>query len=161
MKNKNEATKGFHRLAAFMTYYHMIAGLLGLMITFLLLRKLPIPSDTWVLFFIQTILFCLVFYCGYAFMNKDYKRGIILSIFINVLQVIPFNIDGIGFEFIGGVSASLKYFFAPSSFGAMEFSLPDFNLAEAVASSEYFGVNFVALLILIGLFRMLSGLKKS
>ena len=94
-------------------------------------------------------------------MNKDYKRGIILSIFINVLQVIPFNIDGIGFEFIGGVSATLKYFFHSSSLGTLAFSLPDFNLAESVDASQFFGVNFVALLILMGLFKMLADLKKS
>lgn len=161
MKNKNQATKGFHSLAAFMTYYHMITGLFGLLVTFLLLRKLPIPGDTWILFTIQSLLFCVVFYCGHAFMNKDYKRGIILAIFINLLQLIPFNVGGIGFEFIGGFGASIKYFLENSNLGTLQFAIAEFSFASDKVASQYIGVNFVALFVLIGLFRMLPGLKKS
>ena len=161
MKNKNETTKGFHRWAGFMTYYHMVGGLIGLLITFLLLRKLPISGDTWVLFIIQTILFCFTFYCGYAFMNKDYKRAVRLSLYANILQVIPFAIGGIGYTFVSGLGATLKYSLIEASALKMEFDISSFALGSGNNADDFIGINFIAILVVFALFTMHAENKRS
>ncbi len=138
----------------------MIGGLIGLLITFLLLRKLPISPETWTLFIIQTLLFCFTFYCGYAFMNKDYRRAVNLSLYANLLQIVPFAIGGIGYNFVSGLGATLSYMLQETAATEMAFSISAFSIGTGNNENDFIGLNFVALLVVIALFTMHAENKK-
>lgn len=158
MKNKNEQTKEFHRWASFMTYFHMIGGLMGLLVTFLLLRTDPLTGHIWLLIALQSVLFSLIFYCGYAFLNKDYKLAIQFSTYMWLLQLVPFDTGNIGYLFFAGLGALVKFGLTDHGI-TYQFGISKFELADPSFTGDFVGINLIAIFILFGLFRLQKDLN--
>lgn len=139
---------------AFLTYYLMLAGLIGLLVSFLLLRN-PEPAFWyWLTLITQGLLFFACFYAGYLFLNKDYKRAIDWSIIVQFLQLVSFSAGGWSYYFVSGVGLFIGYSGATEgldlSAGISEFEWLIVPRSEAFSLS----INIIALIILIILFRL-------
>ena len=139
---------------AFMTYFFMVGGLIGLLVSFLRLRHPGDDSWFWFTLSVQTVLFSLFFYVGYLFLNKENRRASELGIFIQVLQIFTFTAWGWSYYFAGGIGLSLTYLLEP---GALEFSA---GVSEFIwdlvpkRQGKQVGINIFALVILFILLRI-------
>ena len=144
MKNKG-------RRIAFLTYYLMIAGLVGLLVSFLRLRVPGAGFWFWFTLGLQTLLYMACFYSGYLFLNKDNKRAAEWGIFVHILQLFSFTAWGWSYYFVAGFGATISYVFADTdarfaiNAGISEF---EWSLVSERLPVE-FGVNVIAVLILI------------
>lgn len=152
MKNKD-------RRVAFLTYYLMLAGLVGLLVTFIDLRK-P-QSDFWYWFSMCTagVLFLMCFYSGYLFLNKDEKKATEWGIIVHILQLISFTAWGWSYFFVTGLGLTVSY----------DFAIPGIEFAAGISDFEWsivpkstpqeFGFNIFAFIILIILVRIRKSYK--
>lgn len=147
MKNKD-------RRIGFLTYYLMLAGLVGMLVSFIDLRK-P-ESDFWFWFSLCTagVLFLMCFYSGYLFLNKDPKRAAEWGILVHLLQLFSFTAWGWSYYFAAGLGFTITYYKPDSSFGVIA-GISEFEwIIVPKASPEEFGFNLLAFVILIILFRI-------
>ncbi|MDC7998147.1 hypothetical protein [Gilvibacter sediminis] len=147
MKNKD-------RRVGFMTYYFMVGGLIGLLVSFLRLRHPGDDSWFWFTLITQTVLFSLFFYVGYLFLNKENQRASELGIVIQLLQLVTFAAWGWSYYFAGGIGLAFTYGLETQSVeliaGVSEFEL------ELIPkrTPKQFGLNVFALIILTILLRI-------
>lgn len=139
----------YPKLIAFFTYYQMLGGLLGLMITFILLKNPSSDIEYIGEFIAQTVAFCLSFYCGYQFLNKANRAAIDWSIFCHLLQLVQFKIGGFYFLFASGIGFFRTLQGSPTN-NTTTLSISKFRLEVApLDSPDYFSLNLIALLMLI------------
>ena len=147
MKNRD-------RRVGFMTYYFMVGGLIGLLVSFLRLRHLGDDSWFWFTLITQSVLFSLFFYVGYLFLNKENKRASELGIVIQLLQLVTFAAWGWSYYFAGGIGLSFTYGLETQNVeliaGVSEF---EWELIPKRAPKQ-FGINVFALIILTILLRI-------
>ncbi len=141
--------KPYPKLVAFFNYYQMLGGLIGLLVTFILLKN-PSSDSAYILRIVtQTLVFLLSFYCGYTFLNKDDKRGIDLSIFCHVLQLFQVKAGGIFYVFASGLGFFVPISGTPDE-SATLISTSTYNLElSPLDATSFWSINLIAVVMLI------------
>jgi len=103
-------------------YYQLAGGFLGIILTLRIFSYEPSFSGLSLLFYaIAFLLFGFSIYCG-NLLRKGNTKGLLLSTFNQILQILQFSISIIGFTYYSGICFSL-------GFQWIEKFIPDFNIA--------------------------------
>lgn len=100
------------------------------------------------------VLFLANFYSGY-FLYKQKAGGIILSLGIQLLQIIQLRTDNIHYEFVSGFS--FRVFYYNAWYGFKLNAGPRFFLGlEATGENNFVSINIIAVLVVIYLLMILN-----
>lgn len=152
--------KRYPKLIAFFTYYQMLGGLIGLLVTFILLRN-PSSDGTYILrMTVQTLFFAFSFYCGYLFLNKDLRRATDLSIVCHILQLLQIQIGGLFYVFASGTGLFIKILGTQPEMGKF-WSISYFNLEIiSLNAPAFLSLNLVAFVMIILLILLKQSYEK-
>jgi hypothetical protein len=97
------------RKLKYIGYYQLVGGIIGVLST---TRFLPnftlINGGIFLIFLLIFALYSYSIYCGYLLIKKRNIKGINLSIYNQLIQIIGFGVLGFAFHFTAGVYAGIK-----------------------------------------------------
>ncbi|WP_343534706.1 hypothetical protein [Pedobacter sp.] len=136
-------------LSNIIAYYQIIGGLYGLYGTVSLLAKEPTVSGLGLLFYTLMIaLFSLSIYCG-NLLRIGKTKGLALSKWNQLAQVIQINLLGVAFQYISGVGISFGYAKTGDFIQFIYMNVSSFYIKYNLKESEefYFYINIIPLII--------------
>ena len=156
---QDKKTKKFERYQI-IGIYEMVGGALGLFITGSLFKTLVIDAQDrylsmiW-LFFIAFIFYIVSLNAGYLLFRKN-RRGVMLSIITQALQVPNLAIFGISYYFVSGLSFGVSLSFIETAKFDFNYYLGStWNLGFGSTDGEFLiGINLVALMLLTHLIKI-------
>lgn len=127
-----------------LAFYQIITGVLGLL--FLLLINLKSSST---IFVIIIGLYSFSIYPGYLLLTKNFERGLDLSIYNQLFQVIGFGISGFTFEYFLGIYLSLGLNITNDTIINYNAGFNTWILNLGTNENLFFNINIVAIIIIL------------
>ena len=144
-----------------LAYYEIIGGILGLIVlTYFVSVTSPILLPQVLIITIGGILFILSIISGQQLLEKNPKRGLMLSTVTQLLQLVSFAVSGYSFLFVSGLMLSVgieltNSFEITSSFSLSELDI-NYNHQHDLI---FFKINIVAVFLLVGIEKIKSELN--
>ncbi len=137
-----------------LAFYQILTGILGLL--FLLLINLKSSST---IFVIIIVLYSFSIYSGYSLLTKNFEKGLDLSIYNQLIQVIGFGISGFTFEYFSGIFLSLGLNITNDTIINYNAGFNTWILNLGSNSTLFININLVALGLIIFIFKLKNKLK--
>ena len=134
-----------------LAFYQILTGILGLL--FLLLINLKSSST---IFVIIIVLYSFSIYSGYSLLTKNFEKGLDLSIYNQLIQVIGFGISGFTFEYFSGIFLSLGLNITNDTIINYNAGFNTWILNLGSNSTLFININLVALGLIIFIFIYLN-----
>jgi len=131
--------------------YQVIGAIAGFcIIAWLLSKTQAINGPVLLIFLTATGLYYLSMKAGTALIRKDYKRGLILSMLNQIMQVLAVSVGGYKYDFFSGAKLTTGFNFTEGFLINFDFGLiSQFNLSWNTADQEYYlFVNILAIFLI-------------
>lgn len=132
-----------------LAFYQILIGILGLL--FLLLINLKSSST---IFVIIIGLYSFSIYSGYLLLTKNFKKGLDLSIYNQLIQVVGFGISGFTFEYFSGIFLSLGLNITNDTIINYNAGFNTWILNLGSNSTLFININLVALGLIFLIFKL-------
>ncbi|TRX22752.1 hypothetical protein [Flavobacterium franklandianum] len=129
--------------------YQILTGVLGIL--FLLFINLKSSST---LFIIITGLYSFSIYAGYSLLKKNFEKGLDLSIYNQLIQILGFGISGFAFEYFPGIFVSLGLNLTNDTIINYNAGFNSWILNLSSNSNLFINVNLVAIVFIIFIFKL-------
>jgi hypothetical protein len=146
----------------YLGFYQLIGGIIGILNT---IRFLPsftqINGGVFLILLLIFALFSYSFYCGYLLIKKKNSKGLNLSVYNQLIQIIGFGVLGYAFHFTAGIYAGIKLNLTNDTILTFMFghSAAMININSNPEFTEL-SLNFIALLLLNLILNLKSKLEK-
>jgi hypothetical protein len=130
-----------------LAFYQILIGILGLL--FLLLINLKSSST---IFVIIIGLYSFSIYSGYLLLTKNFKKGLDLSIYNQLIQVVGFGISGFTFEYFSGFFLSLGLNITNDTIINYNVGFNSWILNLGSNSNLFINLNLLALVLIVFIF---------
>jgi hypothetical protein len=137
-----------------LAFYQILTGILGLL--FLLLMNLKSSST---IFVIIIGLHSFSIYSGYLLLTKNFEKGLDLSIYNQLIQVVGFGISGFTFEYFSGIFLSLGLNITNDTIINYNAGFNTWILNLGSNSSLFININLVALGLIFFIFKLKNNPK--
>ena len=132
-----------------LAFYQILTGILGLL--FLLLINLKNSST---IFVIIIGLYSFSIYSGYLLLTKNFEKGLDLSTYNQLIQVVGFGISGFTFEYFSGIYLSLGLNITNDTIINYNAGFNTWILNLGSNSTLFININLVALGLIIFIFKL-------
>lgn len=129
--------------------YQILNGVLGIL--FLVLINIKI-SSTILIIIIGLNLFSI--YTGYLLLKKDYEKGLDLSIYNLLIQVIGFGFSGYSFEYFPGIFVSLGFNLTNDTIINYNGGFNTWIINLGSNSNLFVNINLVAIVLIIFILKL-------
>lgn len=142
--------------------YQILGGLMGLILG----TYYTVKADVFtVSIFKLTILFLLLYsfsiYCGFLLLNKNYEKGLNLSIINQILQIISFSVLGFTFQYTSGAFLYFGLNLTTDTLLTYNLGLTTFNFKwSSDSQTAAFSINIISLILINILFNLKEKIRK-
>ncbi|MCX2739317.1 hypothetical protein [Pontibacter anaerobius] len=139
-----------------MAIYQILGGLLGLVLTILVMLNGDITVTQQVLRMgvFAGLLYVFSILCGRV-LFRNRKRGLRLSLVNQVLQVLYFSFGSISFQYVAGLRVGIGMDLVGSWIFKFRIALSSFHFSiETDLGQKYIGINLVALFLIFWIERL-------
>ena len=134
--------------------YEIIGGIIGLLIL-LTINIEYLNSANITSLVISLILYVFSIYCGYLLLNGELQKGINLSIYNNLIQIVGFGVLGFVFKFTSGICLGINLDMTNDTLLRLNFDISNLHI-NIKGSSEitFISFNFLSMFIVRYLLKM-------
>lgn len=133
----------------YLASYQILNGVLGILLLLLMNQKF---SSSLIVIIIGLYSFSI--YSGYSLLQKNYKKGLDLSIYNQLIQVIGFGISGFAFEYYSGIFVSLGFNITNDTIINYNAGFNTWILNLSSNSNLFININLVAIALIIFIFKL-------
>ncbi|MGE8341234.1 MAG: hypothetical protein ACN6OI_09380 [Flavobacterium sp.] len=142
--------------------YQILGGLMGIVLGIYYTGKADVFN---VSILKLTILFSLLYsfsiYCGFLLLNKNYEKGLNLSIINQILQIISFSVLGFTFQYTSGAFLYFGLNLTTDTLLTYNLGLTTFNFKwNSDSRTAAFSINIISLILMNVLFNLKEKIRK-
>ena len=142
--------------------YQITGGILGILLTLWVMFRgeMVLTQQVLRLSLVAAALFVFSILCG-RMLFRNPPRGLVLSLFNQVLQVVYFTFGAYGFQYVAGLRIGFGFDMVGSWTFKFRVALSSFQFDFGTATGQKFiGINLVALFLIFWIERLLEQVKK-
>jgi hypothetical protein len=141
--------------------YQIVGGIIGIILSIYFAGKVGLNVSLLKITILFLSFYLFSTYCGFLLLQKNYSKGLNLSIINQVLQIISFSVLGFTFEYTSGIFLSFGLNLTTNTLLTYNAGLTTFNFKwNSDPEAAAFSINIIALVLMNVLFNLKEKITK-